>query len=191
MTVGFNTIFPKLSTSFIVKNIAKNGKTVRVFAYPILNGQTRDLLAIPYVSEADIRHSLLKGELQVKLESEELFIDFSDIDLLQFNDIQKAFLMVHGITTGVVPATGDSIIFKQDVNIIGTQDSFNVVFTVPEKFLYTTLHKLTFYINGVRQAISTNFMIAESGGVGTGYDTIICNEAPDPQDILLVDYYPA
>lgn len=101
MSVGGNTIFQKLGTFFIVKNIAPNNKRIRIFQYPINNGQTRDILAIPGVSEADIRHSLLKGELLVKLQHQEITIVQSDIDLLQFNDVQKAFLQSAGITKGL------------------------------------------------------------------------------------------
>lgn len=101
MSVGGNTIFQKLGTVFVVKNIAPNNKRIRIFQYPINNGQTRDILAIPGVSEADIRHSLLKGELLIKLQHREIIIVESDIDLIQFNDVQKAFLQSSGITKGL------------------------------------------------------------------------------------------
>lgn len=102
--VGYGTWFPKRpSTKFVVKNVARKGKRVRVFNYPINNGDTRDLLAIPEVSEADIRHSLLKGELQIKLDPNirELIVVESDIDLLQFNDDHKLFLQSVGIIKGL------------------------------------------------------------------------------------------
>src|SRR5574338_1584724 len=41
-------------------------KVIFIFHYPINPGETRDLLAIPGVQEADIRASLLKGELRHK-----------------------------------------------------------------------------------------------------------------------------
>lgn len=102
MNVGYDTWFIKRpSTRFVVKNIAPRGKRVRVFAYPINNGETRDLLAIPGVSEADIRHALLKGALMIKLQNKELIVVDSDIDLLQFNDEHKLFLQSVGITKGL------------------------------------------------------------------------------------------
>ncbi|HVI41778.1 MAG TPA: hypothetical protein VM577_14090 [Anaerovoracaceae bacterium] len=117
--VGYDTFFTKRpSTRFVVKNVtdehpkwAPKGKRVRVFAYPINVGETRDLLAIPGVSEADIRHALLKGELQIKLDPNirELIVVDSDIDLLQFNDDQKAFLQSTGITKGLETTSGGSI----------------------------------------------------------------------------------
>jgi len=61
--VPSNTFFPKLtSINFTVKNLSVNRK-IHIFNYPINPGQTRDLLAIPEISEMDIRHSLIKGEL--------------------------------------------------------------------------------------------------------------------------------
>lgn len=90
--VNNTTEFEKSSTYFIVKNIAPRGKTIQVFRYPILNQRTRDLLAIPYISEADIRHSLLKGELMMKIRNKEIEVVYSDIDLLQFNPDQRTFL---------------------------------------------------------------------------------------------------
>lgn len=107
MTVGFNTIFPKnSSTRFVVLNIAPNRKRIKIFGYPINNGQTRDLLTIPFVSEADIRHSLLKGELLKKIQCNEIRIVDSDIDLLQFNDEQKTFLQNVGLNKGLQVDSG-------------------------------------------------------------------------------------
>jgi hypothetical protein len=53
----------KRNTSFIVRNISPQNKTINIFQYPINMDQTRDLLAIPGVSDGDIRSSLLKGEV--------------------------------------------------------------------------------------------------------------------------------
>jgi hypothetical protein len=100
--VGFNTFFPKtFDTRFVVRNIAPNGKRVRIFQYPIDNGYTRDLLAIPEVSESDIRHSLLKGTLYIKIACNEIEIVYSNIDLLQFGVDHKAFLESAGVTVGL------------------------------------------------------------------------------------------
>lgn len=99
--VGQYTPGKNPSTKFIVRNTAPGNKRVRIFQYPIGNGLERDLLAIPGISEADIRHSLLKGQLLEKLNAGEITIVDSDIDLLQFNDDQKAFLASHGVTKGL------------------------------------------------------------------------------------------
>ena len=87
--------------SFIVKNISSIRKTIQIFNNPIYFGAQRDLLKIRGVSEADIRASLLKGELQHKIRAQEIVIIKSDIDLLQFNMEQRAFLLKAGIVLGV------------------------------------------------------------------------------------------
>src|SRR4030067_1377185 len=106
------TYIPKISdTRFVVKNIAPHNKTVRAFQCPIRNGATKDLLFIPGISEADIRHSLLKGELLLKLKFNELIIVDTNIDLLQFDLSQKEFLIAHGANGGLeVVGTGSAIL---------------------------------------------------------------------------------
>lgn len=58
------------------------------------------MIAIPGVSESDIRASLLKGELRHKIKAKEIVVLFSDIDLIQFNQEQLNFLTNAGITQG-------------------------------------------------------------------------------------------
>ncbi len=102
------------STRFVVKNTAPNRKRIKVFTYPINNGETRDLLMIPGISEADIRHSLLKGELLIKIRYGELIVVDSNIDLLQFDAPHKAFLQSAGITEGLeVIGAGGSLTESQ------------------------------------------------------------------------------
>lgn len=96
--------FRKYNQGFVVRNIASPNKMVRIFQFPIGPGQDRDLLDIPGVGEADLRASLLKGELLRKLRANEITITFSDIDLLQFNDNQKQFLMDSGVVNGLEAA---------------------------------------------------------------------------------------
>lgn len=195
--MGYND-FQKIATSFIVQNIAPNNKRIRIFNYPINNGETRDLLAVPGISEADIRVSLLKGELFIKIVNEEIKIIQSDIDLLQFNQHQKTFLESAGVNFGhqidlsvIDPAIANSFNLKQDVELIGSKDSVNLQYMIPSgKFIYSSNYRITVYLNGVRQQYTQNYMIAESQGVGTGYDTVIfIDEAPDPGDIVVADYY--
>jgi hypothetical protein len=102
MTVGFETWGPKTNTTvFIVRNTASKNKTIKIFNCKINNGQEKDLLAFPQVSEADIRASLLKGTLKKKLELGEIIIVRSNIDLIQFDTVQKSLLQSYGITDGV------------------------------------------------------------------------------------------
>lgn len=199
MNVG--TYFPKHpSTKFVVQNIAPGNKRIKVFQYPIVNGATRDLLTIPGISEADIRHSLLKGELLIKIQNREIVIVDSDIDLLQFNEDQKAFLQSAGVSYGheidVAVLSNDlstAFQLKQDVDLIGVIDSSNLIFTIPSgKFIFTNNYRITVYLNGVRQRFTENYLIAESEGPGTGYDLIIfVEDAPDVGDAIAADYYQA
>lgn len=205
VNVGDNTFFPKTaSTRFIVRNITNRRggkdkwKVVKIFGYPINPGDTRDLLTIPSVSEADIRHSLLKGELMLKFKYEELEGVDSNANLLQYDrtgpNNQRDFLIQHGITYGIDGIGGGAaeiVPFYQDIPVSGIQDGVNTVFSVPDIFLYTTENKLTFYRNGVRQVIGENYLIAESSGIGTGWNLIIMLEAPSVKDVLLVDYFKA
>jgi len=112
MTVGFNTTEKKSSpnTVFIVKNVTnelgKEPKTVTIFKVSIPPGISYDLLGIDFVSEADIRHSLLKGTLSRKLQAGEIIVVESTIDLLQFDNNQKTFLEDAGITVGLEVSGG-------------------------------------------------------------------------------------
>lgn len=97
----------KYNTHFIVKNTSGSTaaspyqKTVKIFNYPILWGETRDILQIPGISESHIRSSLLKGVLRHKLLNGDIALVSSNIDLLQFSDKQRAWLYAHGFTEGV------------------------------------------------------------------------------------------
>lgn len=102
--------FLKINGCFIVLNVSPQVKTISIFKYPINYQCTRDILQIPGVSEADIRASLLKGELQHKIRAKDIIVVCSDIDLLQFNMDQRAFLMGAGITNGLdASGTGGGI----------------------------------------------------------------------------------
>jgi len=97
----------KYNTHFIVRNTSGSSttspyqKTVKIFNYPILHGDTRDILQIPGVQEADIRAALLKGEIRHKLLNGDIALVSSNIDLLQFSDKQRNFLLQFGFTEGV------------------------------------------------------------------------------------------
>lgn len=202
--------FIKINGCFLVKNIlpTERRKTIRIFNYPIPIGMERDLLAIPGVAESDIRASLLKGELQHKILAKEIEITCSDIDLLQFNENHKRFLKTAGIVKGLdigtdqinpsitLPSGNDPYTHYEDVKLLGAVDNSNTVFTIPEGiFFYDSSHKIIIYKNGVKQAFLDDFFIAEAGGPGTGYTTVIMAQAPSPTpapvDIITADYYVA
>ena len=194
--VGFETWFPKrCPTVFVVKNTAGEGKRIKIFHYPIANGLERDLMTIPYVSEADIRHSLLKGELMTKLRSGEAIVTASNIDLLQFDGCQKSFLQSVGILDGLEIAAVPAVLpfaFKQGVLLLGAKDDVNRVFSTPEAFLNGVFGNNTFKIlikhNGRDLVEGADYFVAESGGLGSGYDTVVLTFAPKPRSILIADY---
>lgn len=195
--VGFNTPYTKdVNTVFIVKNISENKKRVRIFQYPVLWDKTRDLMTIPEVSEADIRHSLLKGDLKIKIRDRELTVIESNIDLLQFDDTQKQFLIDAGITDGLEVSGGSStlpIAFKQGVALIGAVDGVNRSFYTPEAFINGILGANDFKIllrhNGRVLIQGIDFRVYESGGAGTGYDNIVITAfIPNANSKLMADY---
>ncbi len=178
---------------FIVRNIiTDSNKCIRIFDYPIPVGTTRDLLRIPGIDEAEIRASLLKGTLRNKIIAGEIHIECSDIDLLQFNDDQKTFLQVAGVVDGLIPAggTGTGGFDIQDAALIGVQNNINAIFTTSTKFKHTDPNlKEIIFVNGLRQHIPEDYFVAESGGLGTGYDTVVFVVPPFPDDILTIDYF--
>lgn len=196
--VGYNTIFPKqCPTVFIVKNIAPRGKRVRVFQQPILNGETRDLMETDFISEADIRHSLLKGELNVKLRHKELIVVDSNIDLLQFDPCHKEFLESVGIVDGLAATgTGTSRAFlhKVGVGLLGVKDGSNRTFTTPDIFINENrsgdLLTISIFHDGNRLVEDDEYVLAESGGAGTGFDTVIITAfKPKSKSTLIANYF--
>jgi hypothetical protein len=196
MTVGFETWVPKTCTTvFVVKNIAPDNKRIKIFHYPINNGDERDLLTIPQVSEADIRHSLLKGELKTKFETGEAVVTRSNIDLIQFDDCQKEWLQLYGVTDGIEGGGGSASLnftFMQGQELIGTIDGSNRIFTTTHRFINGTWGNNEFRIeifhNGRKLVLTTDYIIAESGGPGTGYDTIIFTFTPSDRSIIRASY---
>ena len=103
--MGMNDFAPGKNEvgQFIVKNTSPQKKTIFFFAgWPINLGANRDLLQIPGVSEGDIKSSLMKGELRNKFKNGDVQLVFSNIDLLQFNDLGIQYLDGLGFTTGVL-----------------------------------------------------------------------------------------
>lgn len=192
--MGNNVFAPFSSTnsSFVVKNISSQNKTIKIFNYPINMGANRDLLKIPGIGEEEIRASLLKGELKHKILAKDIEILSSDIEILQFNSDQRNFLRTNGITNGTVISyqTMDTLYYQDDV-LIGAIDGFNTVFTTRHKpFLQVDdIYKIIVLWNGIRQVLNEDYFISESGGPGTGFDTIMVVIAPSDQDIMSANYY--
>jgi hypothetical protein len=170
---------------FKVKNIGATRKVVRIFQYPILWNHTRDLLQIPGVGEDDIRASLLKGEIRNKILQQEITVTCSDIDLLQFNETQLEFLQMAGITNGLYITVdqapgfstgGVTYDLKYNISLIGLQNGQNRVFYTPDIFIDGYYMGNEFHIevfhNGRKLLYGSEFTISESGGPGTGFNTI-------------------
>lgn len=180
---------------FIVKNINECKKTIKIFNFPIPFNRERNLLMIKGVAEADIRASLLKGELRHKILAKEITITCSDIDLLQFNDDQKQFLEDAGIVKGLeVDGSGNiKYLWRQEIPLIGTKDGTNRIFLTPEVFLYGVYEGNIFHIdvshNGKRVFEGIDYKVIESSGVGTGYDGIqFTTFIPVSRSVLMANY---
>lgn len=196
MTMDDFAPYLKINGCFIVLNVSPQVKTISIFKYPINYHCTRDLLQIPGVAEQDIRASLLKGELQHKIRAKDIIVVCSDIDLIQFNAAQKAFLQGAGIVNGLEASGTGSPPYKwvEEVNMLGTKNGVNRVFTASDKFLNGLFTDGSFFHihvkhNGKDLYENIDYTISESGGPGTGYDTInLTAFAPKKKDQLRATY---
>lgn len=197
--MGMDSFAPgsKVNGCFIVYNMSPQVKTINIFTYPINYQCFRDLIQIPGVSESSIRASLLKGELRYKIKALDIVVVCSDIDLLQFNAAQKAFLESAGIVNGLsVTSTGFPYLFRNEQSLIGIQDGTNRIFFVPspDKFLDGTqpdgnAFAIYVYFNGLKQQQNIDYVVAESGGIGTGFDIVqFITKTPQSNTTLSASY---
>lgn len=196
--MGNNSFGPYLKQNgcFTVLNVSNQKKTLQIFNNPILYGGTRDLLAIRGVTEADIRGSLLKGELNIKIRAGDIVVVCSDIDLLQFNSVQKQFLLQAGITNGLeveVPPGTLNYTIRQDIILIGDKNNVNRTYKTPEKFIngnYSgNLFKIQVTHNGKRLFENTDFIVKESVS-GLGFDVVeMISFTPNSLSDLRCSYY--
>lgn len=76
-------------------------------------------------------------------------------------------------------------------DLLGTKNGVNMVFTTPDDFIQDGEIVIRVYMNGVRLRLGSanDYEVSESGGVGTGYDTItFTGVAPTVGDELTADY---
>jgi hypothetical protein len=97
------------------------------------------------------------------------------------------------ILTPINNISADSIIERLKYNIepAGDKDGVNLVYTTPDYFLQDSLSTIRIYRNGQRlsEGSGNDYTVSESGGVGTGYDTItITEDALLSDEALIVDY---
>jgi hypothetical protein len=81
--------------------------------------------------------------------------------------------------------------YRTGLDLVGVKNDSNLVFTVPGGDKFT--HNLPFltiqvYFNGQRLRLIDDYVILESGGSGTGYDTVILEVSPRASDKLSADY---
>lgn len=81
--------------------------------------------------------------------------------------------------------------FRDGQDLVGLKNGVNVTFTTPGLEHYEQnlpFFGIHVYLNGQRLALLDDYVTVESGGLGTGFDTIILNEAPYSDDHLFADY---
>jgi hypothetical protein len=186
-------------------------KTISIFNYPINAGQTRDLLKIPGIQEADIRASLLKGVIRHKFLCGDIELVSSNIDLLQFSTKQREFLFKFGFNRGVqidgyqlsqnaidyiqtqVTAGSIGYLWREKIPLIGLKNGSNRMFFTPDKFINGSYLSNTFHItvehNGKELYENIDFTIGESSGPGSGYDTLnLISMTPNNHSLLYATY---
>lgn len=98
-------------------------------------------------------------------------------------------------TQANVGAAGGFILARLRVGVepAGAVNGVNLVYTTPEDFLNTADLTVAVYWNGLRlfEGAVCDYTISESGGIGTGFDTITFAVAPKTGDNVLVDYVTA
>lgn len=191
-------MIPIKNGKFVVQNITPDRKkTIHLFGYPILYLNTRDLLAIPGVDESIIKVSLLKGVLKHRILARDILVIMSDVNLVQYNADQAEFLKQAGITIGVDSAgNANTYKFKSNVPLIGDYDGTGRHYHVQnnEKFINNSglnfENKIQIYHNGRLLIENEDYTLSESGGTGTGFDTIyIFSFAPGPGSSLVASYF--
>lgn len=78
--------------------------------------------------------------------------------------------------------------FSNGTLLIGVKDGNNVMFTTPSKFLHEDGASIIFNKNGQEQLLGFDYIIEESGGLGTGFDTVVTRRPPRIFDSLTCHY---
>ena len=98
-----------------------------------------------------------------------------------------------GCDSGATPGGDIPASLRTNVIALGLINGVNTVFTTPDNFTHDGVTDEAVYLRGKRllEGASNDYTAVESGGAGTGYDTIVLARAPKPGDNLLLDYYVA
>ncbi len=82
--------------------------------------------------------------------------------------------------------------FRVGQNLVGPRDGINVTFMTPglEKFAHNLpFLDISLYLNGSRLHLLNDYLVMESQGAGTGFDTVqLLVPPPRMDDHLLADY---
>lgn len=110
MVNNIEVLSSPFNVDFTVENIS--GKDVRIFDVTLRRGQVLNLMRIPFVSEEDIKKSLLKGELLFKIQGQEIRVLSSNLNLQQFASDFENFLRANGMAQSALPASPQVFVFR-------------------------------------------------------------------------------
>lgn len=78
---------------------------------------------------------------------------------------------------------------RQNYDLNGAINGINLVFTTtPFKFVNVTGDSILVFLNGQRLYETEDYTLSESGGVGTGYDTVTLAIPPRVNDRVTAEF---
>lgn len=83
--------------------------------------------------------------------------------------------------------------FRWNIDLLGIKDGINTRFSTPETFIQEQNVVIRVYLNGqrLREGIGNDYRIEENGSPGPGFNTILLDVAPLPDETLTADYITA
>lgn len=79
---------------------------------------------------------------------------------------------------------------REGVVLLGVVNGVNLTFSTPEKFRHSIPGlSIRVHYNGQRLLLTDDYSVAESGGLGTGFDTVVLLIAPKTGDKVFADYF--
>jgi hypothetical protein len=74
--------------------------------------------------------------------------------------------------------------------LAGATNGVNMSFATPEAFMHAPPGvSIRVHLNGQRLLLTDDYTVAESGGPGTGFDTVVLLFAPRSGDKVFADYF--